>query len=160
MEEAVFLTKYASKVYLVHRRDDLRASKVMQTRAKANPKIEFLLSQEPVEAVGSKNLEGLVIKSTKTGETRLVPVNGIFFAIGHTPATKFLEGQLALDADGYIITKPGHTTTSVEGVFAAGDVQDKKWRQDITAAGTGCIAALEAEHYLSALDSKAQASNL
>lgn len=151
MEEATFLTKFASKVYVVHRRNELRASKIMQNRAKANPKIEFLLSHVPIEAYGTKLLQGLRLESTETKQILDLPVSGLFFAIGHQPATAFLEGQLALDKSGYIITKPGHTTTSVPGVFACGDVQDSKWRQAITAAGSGCISALEAEHFLAAL---------
>jgi thioredoxin reductase (NADPH) len=150
MEEANFLTKYASKVYIVHRRDDLRASKIMQQRALANPKIEFVWSHHVVEAKGAKLLEQIVIESTKTGDRNTLEVSGLFFAIGHVPNTAFLDGQLETDDDGYVITKPGTTQTSVEGVFACGDVQDKKWRQAITAAGTGCMSALEAEHFLSA----------
>ncbi|EGD73274.1 thioredoxin reductase 2, variant [Salpingoeca rosetta] len=152
MEEATFLTKYASKVYIVHRRDELRASKIMQHRAMSNPKIEFLYSSEVVEAKGDDLLRSVMVKDKKTGETREVEANGLFFAIGHKPASDFLEGQLETDTDGYIVTKPGTTQTSVEGVFAAGDVQDKKWRQAVTAAGTGCMAALEAEHYLAAMN--------
>lgn len=150
MEEASFLTRYGSHVFVIHRRDDLRASRIMQARAKANPKIEFLLSQEVVEAYGDKLLRGVRLRSTKDGSIRDVPLSGLFFAIGHDPATKFLQGQLQLNDQGYVVTKPGFTSTSVEGVFACGDVQDFRWRQAITAAGTGCIAALEAEHYLTA----------
>ncbi|KAK9820033.1 hypothetical protein WJX72_005304 [[Myrmecia] bisecta] len=150
MEEAVFLTKYASKVYILHRRDEFRASKIMQNRALANPKIEVLWSSAAVEAYGNEKnlLGGLKVKDLKTGKIRDLPVSGLFFAIGHEPASKFLEGQLEMDEDGYIRTTPGTTETSVEGVFAAGDVQDKRWRQAITAAGTGCMAALQAEHFL------------
>jgi thioredoxin reductase (NADPH) len=151
LEEAMFLTRYASKVFIVHRRDELRASKIMQSRAKANPKIEFSLSQTPIEAVGDKLLRGLRLQSTKDGAISSLEVSGLFFGIGHKPATEFLNGQLALDTDGYILTTPGTTKTSVEGVFAAGDVQDRKYRQAITAAGTGCMAALEAEHFLAAM---------
>lgn len=151
MEEAHFLTKYGSKVYIIHRRDTLRASKIMQQRARENPKIEFMYDSAVEEAYGNERglLAGIKVKNLKTGEITDVEVNGLFFAIGHEPASKFLEGQLELDEDGYIKTTPGHTTTSVPGVFAAGDVQDKKWRQAITAAGTGCMAALEAEHFIS-----------
>lgn len=150
MEEATFLTKYGSKVYIIHRRDDLRASKIMQKRALDHPKIEFLWSSAVDEAYGDERglLAGLKVKSLKTGEVSDVPVAGLFFAIGHEPATRFLEGQLALDEDGYVVTAPGGTATSVEGVYAAGDVQDKRWRQAITAAGTGCMAALEVERFL------------
>lgn len=151
MEEATFLTKYASKVYIVHRRDELRASKIMQQRALSNPKIEFLYSHEVVEAKGDDLMTSAVVLDKKTGERREIEANGLFFAIGHKPASDFLEGQVETDSDGYIVTKPGTTQTSVSGLFAAGDVQDKKWRQAVTAAGTGCMAALEAEHYLAAL---------
>ncbi len=150
MEEAMFLTKYASKVFVVHRRGELRASKIMQSRAKANPKIEFVLSHVPVEAYGDKLLRGLKVKHVDTGAITDLSVNGLFFAIGHQPATAFLQGQLTLDTSGYIVTKPGFTSTNIPGVFACGDVQDSKWRQAITAAGTGCMAALEAEHFISA----------
>ncbi|XP_047310663.1 thioredoxin reductase NTRB-like [Impatiens glandulifera] len=151
MEEANFLTKYGSKVYIIHRRDEFRASKIMQNRTLSNPKIEVLWNSSAVEAYGeeTKNvLGGLKIKNAVTGEVSDLKVSGLFFAIGHEPATKFLNGKLELDSDGYIATKPGTTHTSIAGVFAAGDVQDKKYRQAITAAGTGCMAALDAEHYL------------
>ena len=154
MEEANYLTKYASKVYLVHRRDELRASKIMQNRARHNPKIEFLLSSEVVEAKGDRLLRSVVLLDRKTQQTRELEVNGLFFAIGHEPASNFLQGQLEVDADGYILTKPGTTETSIPGVFACGDVQDKRYRQAITAAGTGCMAALEAEHFLQSLNDK------
>jgi thioredoxin reductase (NADPH) len=148
MEEATFLTKYASKVYIVHRRDELRASKIMQQRALDNPKIEFVWSHGLAEAKGDDLLSHVVVESTKTGEKKELEASGLFFAIGHVPNTSFLNGQLELDEDDYIATKPGTTETSVEGVFACGDVQDKRWRQAITAAGTGCMAALQAEHFL------------
>lgn len=151
MEEAGFLAKYASKVYIVHRRDELRASKIMQKRAMNNPKIEFLYSHEVVEAKGDDLMRSAVVKDKKTGETREIEANGLFFAIGHKPASDFLEGQVETDEDGYIVTKPDSTATSVNGIFAAGDLQDKKWRQAVTAAGTGCMAALEAEHYIAAM---------
>ena len=149
-EEANFLTKYGSKVYLIHRRDTLRASKIMQKRAMDNPKIEILWDSVVDEATGNEKglLGGIKVRNVKTGNVQDFEVAGLFFAIGHEPATKFLDGQLELDEDGYIKTEPGHTTTNIPGVFAAGDVQDKKWRQAITAAGTGCMAALEAEHFL------------
>lgn len=150
MEEATFLTKYASGVTIVHRSSKLRASKVMQERAKANPKITFVLNAEVVECLGDgKKLGSVVVRHNDTGSTSTLPASGLFFAIGHTPATAFLQGQLKLDEDGYIATNPGTSETSVEGVFAAGDVQDKKWRQAITAAGSGCVAALQAEHFVS-----------
>jgi len=148
MEEATFLTKYGSKVYIVHRRDELRASKIMQQRALDNPKIEFLWSQQVIEAKGDDLLQEIVLESTKTGEKSTREVAGLFFAIGHLPNTGFLNDQLETDEDGYLLTKPDSTQTSIPGVFACGDVQDKKWRQAITAAGTGCMSALEAEHFL------------
>ncbi len=149
MEEAGFLTKFASKVYLVHRRDELRASQIMQDRAKANPKIEFLLSHKVVKVEGGQGVESVTVQDLKTNAERTIAAAGFFFAIGHVPNTAFLGGQLKTDEAGYLITTPGTTYTSVEGVFAAGDVQDKKYRQAITAAGSGCAAALEAEHFLS-----------
>jgi thioredoxin reductase (NADPH) len=148
MEEANFLSKFGSKVYIVHRRDDLRASQIMQQRAKSNPKIEFLLSHRVLEVAGASGVERVKVLDLKTDQPRTIDASGLFFAIGHVPNTAFLAGQVATDAQGYIVTTPGTTHTSVEGVFAAGDVQDKKYRQAITAAGTGCMAALEAEHFL------------
>lgn len=150
MEEAVFLTKYGSKVFIVHRRDELRASKIMQQRALNNAKIEILWSHLPVAALGDEGLEAVRVKDLKKDQERDIPASGLFFAIGHTPNTSFLGGQIETDEQGYILTRPDSTQTNVPGVFAAGDVQDKKWRQAITAAGTGCMAALEAEHFLSA----------
>ena len=140
MEEANFLTKFGSKVYILHRRNEFRASKIMRNRAMSNPKIEVLWNSVAVEAYGEQGkgvLGGLKVKNVVSGEVSDLKVSGLFFAIGHEPATKFLEGQLKLDSDGYVVTKPGTTQTSVRGVFAAGDVQDKKYRQAITAAGTG-----------------------
>ncbi len=150
MEEATFLTKYGARVYIVHRRDELRASKIMQARAMANPKIEFLWSHAVTAALGRDGLEAVRVRNLKSNAEREIAAGGLFFAIGHLPNTAFLEGQLETDDTGYIITRPNSTATSVPGVFAAGDVQDKKWRQAVTAAGTGCMAALEAEHFLSA----------
>ncbi|KAJ6724234.1 THIOREDOXIN REDUCTASE 1-RELATED-RELATED [Salix viminalis] len=129
MEEANFLTKYGSKVYIIHRRDTFRASKIMQSRALSNPKIEVIWNSAVEEAYGERVLGGLKVKNMVTGEVSDLKVNGLFFAIGHEPATRFLDGQLELDSDGYVVTKPGTTKTSVRGVFAAGDVQDKKYRQ-------------------------------
>jgi thioredoxin reductase (NADPH) len=126
----------------------LRASKIMQARAKSNPKIEFLFSHECLEACGQNKLERIVVKDLKTNLARDLKVAGLFFAIGHEPNTSFLRQQLQLDAQNYIVTQSGTTKTSVQGVFSAGDVQDKKYRQAVTAAGTGCMAALECEHYL------------
>lgn len=152
MEEAQFLTKFASKVLIIHRRDQLRASKIMQRRAINNPKIEFLYSHVVEEGRGDeKLLRSILVKDLKTEETREIECGGLFFAIGHEPNVKFLNGQVEVDEQSYIITKPDSTETSVPGVFAAGDVQDKKWRQAVTAAGTGCMAALEVEGYLEAL---------
>jgi thioredoxin reductase (NADPH) len=148
MEEASFLAKFASKVYIVHRRDELRASAIMQERAKANPKIELLLSHKVLKVEGGQGVETVTVKNLKTDADTTIASAGLFFAIGHVPNTAFLGGQLATDEQGYIVTTPGTTKTSIEGVFAAGDVQDKKYRQAITAAGTGCMAALEAEHFL------------
>ncbi|KAG7697422.1 hypothetical protein KL933_001381 [Ogataea haglerorum] len=149
-EEALFLTKYGSKVYLLVRKDHLRASTIMQKRVKNNDKLEILFNTVSLEALGDgKLLNGLKIKNVKTNEESTLAVNGLFYAIGHTPATKIFENQLETDETGYIKTKPGTAQTSIPGVFAAGDVQDKIYRQAITSAGTGCMAALEAEHYLS-----------
>jgi thioredoxin reductase (NADPH) len=148
VEEASHLTKYASKVILVHRRDELRASKAMQKRAFSDPKIEIMWNTVPVEAVGEKFLTGLKVKDVRTNAVRELACNGFFYAIGHQPNTGFLAGQLELDEAGYIKTVPGTTLTQVPGVFACGDVQDKKYRQAISAAGSGCMAALEAERFL------------
>jgi thioredoxin reductase (NADPH) len=149
MEEASFLAKFGSKVYIVHRRDELRASAIMQERARSNPKIELLLSHGVQAVEGGQGVEAVRVVDLKTSVERTVAASGLFFAIGHVPNTKFLGGQLATDEQGYVITTPGTTQTSVVGVFAAGDVQDKKYRQAITAAGSGCMAALEAEQFLS-----------
>lgn len=149
MEEAIFLTKFASEVRVVHRRDQLRASKIMQERAKKNPKITWSLNRIPIEVVaGDQGITGLKVKNKETGEEELLETDGIFVAIGHKPNTDFLDGQLSMDELGYIQVKPGTTQTSVEGVFACGDVQDRIYRQAITAAGTGCMAALDCERFL------------
>ena len=148
MEEASFLTKFASKVYIVHRRDELRASAIMQDRARKNSKIELLLSHRVQAVEGTAGVEAVRVADLKTNQERTIPAAGLFFAIGHVPNTKFLGGQLATDEQGYVVTTPGTTQTSVPGVFAAGDVQDKKYRQAITAACSGCMAALEAEQFL------------
>lgn len=154
MEEALFLTRYASHVYIIHRRDQFRASKVMQQRVFNHPKIQVLWNYDVVEAKGNERqlLHEITLKHTQDHTTRTLPVSGLFFAIGHTPASAFLKGQLSTDGQGYIETIPGTTQTSIHGVFACGDVQDKKWRQAITAAGSGCMAALEAERFLEAMD--------
>jgi thioredoxin reductase (NADPH) len=161
VEEALYLTHHATKVTLVHRRDKLRAEKIMQDRLFANPKIEVIWDSVLEEIVGAGNppgVTGLRLKNAKTGAERVVPVDGVFIAIGHDPNTSLFKGQIELDSDGYIVTKPGTTNTSVTGVFAAGDVQDKIFRQAVTAAGTGCMAALQAEHYLAGLSVTAQAA--
>jgi thioredoxin reductase (NADPH) len=148
MEEASFLAKFGSKVFVVHRRDELRASAIMQDRVRKNDKIELLLSHQAVEVTGKGTVEAVRVRDLKTGAERTIPAAGLFYAIGHIPNTAFLGGQLATDDQGYVVTTPGTTQTSIAGVFAAGDVQDKKYRQAVTAAGTGCMAALEAEHFL------------
>jgi thioredoxin reductase (NADPH) len=149
VEEASFLTKFASKVLMIVRRDVLRASKVMQERARNNPKIEILFNTIPLEVLGEKSVTGLKVKNVQSQADIKLDVGGLFYAIGHLPNTGFLKGQLDIDETGYIKTKPGCTKTSVAGVFAAGDVQDKVYRQAVTSAGTGCMAALDAEHFLS-----------
>ncbi|MDQ4134391.1 MAG: thioredoxin-disulfide reductase [Actinomycetota bacterium] len=149
MEEAIFLTKFASKVTVIHRRDSLRASKIMQERAFKNDKIEFLWDSLVVDLVGDSLLEALKVRNVKTGEESTVPVAGFFVAIGHRPNTAVFEGHLDMDEAGYIRTSAG-TATNVEGVFACGDVQDSVYRQAITAAGTGCMAAIDAERWLEA----------
>ena len=148
MEDATYLTNHAKKVYVVHRRDKLRASKAMQERALNNPKIEFIWNTVPVEVMGNNAVEKVKLKNVQTGEIFEKEIDGFFVAIGHKPNTEFLKGQLELDEAGYIITKPDSTYTSVEGVFAAGDVRDKVYRQAITAAGSGCMAAIDAERWL------------
>jgi thioredoxin reductase (NADPH) len=149
MEEAVFLTRFASKVTLVHRRDTLRASKIMQDKARANPKIAWALDSEveEIKDTGKGEVTSMVVRHNKTGARTEIPVTGVFVAIGHTPNTSLVRGQMELDANGYIVTHDG-AKTSVRGVFACGDVQDHIYRQAITAAGSGCMAALDAEHYL------------
>jgi thioredoxin reductase (NADPH) len=150
MEEATFLTKFADKVTVVHRRAELRASKAMQARARANPKIAWLLDSVVEKILGGagKGVTGAVVRNLKTGETSEVPCGGIFMAIGHTPNTAVFSGQLEMDEQGYLLTREGTSATSVPGVFAAGDVADHRYRQAVTAAGTGCMAAIDAERFL------------
>jgi thioredoxin reductase (NADPH) len=149
-EEASYLTKFASKVYVVHRRHELRASAIMAKRLIENPKVEMVWDSEGVETIGEKYLTAVKVRNVKTGAERVIEAAGLFYAIGHVPNTEFLAGQVKLDETGYITTVPGTTQTNVPGVFACGDVQDKVWRQAVTAAGTGCMAALEAERFLHA----------
>jgi thioredoxin reductase (NADPH) len=150
IEEAIFLTKFATRVTIVHRRDELRASKIMQERALANDKIEFRWNSVVDDIVGNGAVEALTLKDTQTGASSRLEVAGLFVAIGHDPNTSMFTGQLDLDDEGYIRTAPDSTATSVEGVFAAGDVQDHVYRQAVTAAGSGCMAAIEAERWLEA----------
>ena len=161
VEEALFLTNFATRVILVHRRDELRAEKIMQDRLFKNPKIEVVWNSVLDEVLGGgtpPGVTGVRLKDVQTGATTDRAVDGVFVAIGHQPNTGLFKGQVDLDAEGYIVTRPGTTKTNVEGVFAAGDVQDKIYRQAITAAGTGCMAALEAEHYLAARDAAQEAA--
>jgi thioredoxin reductase (NADPH) len=148
VEEATYLTKFGSVVYMVHRRDELRASKIMQERAFKNPKLEIIWDTILEDAVGKDYLTGARLKNVKTQEVREMEVTGLFYAIGHTPNTSIFKGQLYLDGAGYIKLKVGTQETNIEGVFAAGDVHDHKYRQAVTAAGTGCAASLEAERWL------------
>ena len=151
VEEALYLTHHAEKVTLIHRRDSLRAEKILQARLFAHPKIQVVWNSAIEEVLGSGTPEvvtGLRLRNVQTAATTDLPVDGVFIAIGHMPNTSVFRGQVALDAEGYIMTEPGTTQTDVPGVFAAGDVQDKLWRQAITAAGTGCMAALEAERFI------------
>jgi thioredoxin reductase (NADPH) len=152
MEEANYLTRFASKVTVVHRRDSLRASKIMQDKAFANPKIEFVWDSEVADVIdeGKGEVTGIVVRNLKTGQLTTLPLDGVFIAIGHTPNTGLFAGQIELDANGYIKTHSG-SKTNVAGVFAAGDVQDHIYRQAITAAGSGCMAAIDAERYVEGL---------
>jgi thioredoxin reductase (NADPH) len=151
-EEALFLTKFATNVHLVHRRDEFRASRIMVDRAERNPKIDFVKNAVVEEIIGTDKVEALKLKSTVDSEEWVVPADGVFVAIGHDPNTALFVDQLDHDEAGYLLTKPGSTETNVPGVFAAGDVQDHTYRQAITAAGSGCMAALDAERYLAAVE--------
>jgi thioredoxin reductase (NADPH) len=161
-EEATFLTKFASKVTLIHRRDALRAEKILQDRLFANPKIEVLWDHVVERVLGAgepPGVTGVTVKNVKTGKSGALVVDGLFVAIGHDPATRLFAGQLDMDAEGYIVTRPDSTVTGVPGVFAAGDVKDKVFRQAVTAAGMGCMAALEAEKFLAEMEAaEAQAA--
>ena len=154
VEEALYLTNFASKVYLVHRRNELRAEKILQDRLFKNKKVECVWDSELKEIIGDEdplNVKSINIKNTKTSETSNIKLDGVFIAIGHDPATQIFRDQVEMDEEGYIMTKPDSTLTNVEGVYAAGDVKDKIYRQAVTAAGMGCMAALEAEKYLAEL---------
>jgi len=150
LEEATFLTRFAKSVTLIHRRDSLRASKIMQERAFNDPKIQFAWNSEVVDILGDAKVSGVVLKDTVTGETRELAVTGLFIAIGHDPRSELVKGKVALDDNGYVLVDAPSTRTNVTGVFAAGDLVDHIYRQAITAAGTGCSAALDAERYLAA----------
>jgi len=149
VEEATFLTKFASKVVLIHRRDSLRASKIMAERALSNPKIEMLWNTEVVDVLGAEKVEALSLKNTVTGEVSKRDFTGLFVAIGHDPRNELVKGQITLDAEGYVVVENGSTRTNLSGVFACGDLVDHTYRQAITAAGTGCQSALDAEKFLS-----------
>ena len=148
LEEAIFLTKFAESVTIVHRRRELRASKIMQDRAVANPKIRFVWNSVVEDVLGDKKVEGLKLRNALTGEEEVLGVTGVFVAIGHAPNTDILRDELGLDERGYVLTAEGTTATTVDGVFAAGDVADHRYRQAVTAAGTGCMAAIDAERWL------------
>jgi thioredoxin reductase (NADPH) len=148
LEEATFLTRFASKVYLIHRRNELRASRIMQQRAQNDPKIEFVWNSQVIDILGEEKVTGVRLKDTVTGDERNIELTGLFVAIGHVPRSELLIGQIDLDANGYVKTQTESTKTNIEGVFACGDLVDHVYRQAITAAGTGCQAALDAERFL------------
>jgi thioredoxin reductase (NADPH) len=150
LEEAMFLTKFATKVHLIHRRQEFRASKIMQDRARANEKINFVLDSRVTDVLGEASVEAVRLEHLVTGETSTLPVHGLFVAIGHVPNTDLFKGWLEMEDTGYLVTKHGSTFTNIDGVFAAGDVQDHVYRQAITAAGSGCMAAIDAERWLEA----------
>ena len=152
IEEATFLTRFARSVTVVHRRDRLRASKIMQDRAMSDPKIRFAWDSEVVEMIGEDRLTGLRLRNAKTGDETVLPVTGVFIAIGHDPRSELFGGQLATDADGYLLVEQPSTRTAIPGVFASGDVVDRTYRQAVTAAGTGCAAAIDAERWLADQD--------
>jgi thioredoxin reductase (NADPH) len=152
LEEATFLSRFGSKVTLIHRRDELRGSKIMQDRAQADPKIEFAWNSEVAQIHGEDQLTGLTLRDTTTGETRELPATGLFIAIGHDPRSELLTGQVDLDDEGYVLVEGRSTRTNLPGVFACGDLVDHTYRQAVTAAGSGCAAALDAERHLAALD--------
>ncbi len=158
VEEATFLTRFGSKVTMIHRRDELRASKIMQERAFADPKLEIVWDSEVAAIHGDDRLESITLRSTRDGTERELPVTGLFIAIGHDPRSELIQGQVDLDDDGYVVVEHPATETSLPGVFAAGDLVDHHYRQAITAAGTGCAAALDAERYLTDLDHAATAA--
>jgi thioredoxin reductase (NADPH) len=158
IEEATFLTRFGSKVTLIHRRGELRASKIMQERAFADPKLEIVWNAEVASINGTDRLESLTLRDTETGETRELPATGLFIAIGHDPRSELLTGQVDLDDNGYVLVRHPSTHTNLAGVFASGDLVDHHYRQAITAAGTGCAAALDAERYLAALDHAASSA--
>lgn len=148
MEEALFLTRFASKVYVIHRRSELRASKIMQERAKTEDKIEFIWDSTVEDVLGEKEVESVQLKNTQTGETSTLPVQGLFLAIGHTPNTSVFKDFLDMDDLGYLVTQADSTYSNIDGVFVSGDAQDRVYRQAVTAAGTGCMAAMDAERWL------------
>lgn len=148
MEEALFLTRFASKVYVIHRRSELRASKIMQERAKKEDKIEFIWDSTVEDVLGEKEVESVQLKNTQTGETSTLPVQGLFLAIGHTPNTSVFKDFLDMDDLGYLVTQADSTYSNIDGVFVSGDAQDRVYRQAVTAAGTGCMAAMDAERWL------------
>ena len=155
IEEATFLTRFASKVYLLHRRDELRASKIMQERAFADPKLEIIWNSEVAEIHGEQSLESITLRDTVTAETKPLEISGLFIAIGHDPRSELVKGQIDTDAEGFVLVEHPSTRTNLPGVFAAGDLVDHTYQQAITAAGTGCAAALDAERFLAALDHEA-----